>query len=202
MTLTGVANADIITYTFSSHPSATNTLTDAVTSPEGPVVGIGENPAWYGPVSGSIWVGVGQTGDPSRPGFVVMPNGTVTTYFDAFVLPDGFNVQSATLQVLADDTASGWMNGMQLFTSSDIPANNCAAQAPGCWQSTMWTGNITPLVHDGNNILQLDVVQKWGSSTGGDWEATIVGTTPEPATFAFLGAGFAFIGFVRWRRRK
>jgi PEP-CTERM motif len=199
----GTANANTI-FNFGSHPSVANTLTDVITSPSGDVIAIGNNPAWYGPLYGSVWVGVGQTGDPSRPGWVEMPNGTVTDFSDSFTLPENFVVSSATLSVLVDDTATGWVNGVKVFDPDFTLGNACSSGAPGCLSSTLWTGDVTTLVRGGKNLLQLDVLQLGGSSTGADWKLTVTGgnTAPEPASLIVFGTGIVFISFLRWRRRN
>ena len=65
---------------------------------------ITKNPAWASPLAGSSWVSTASTGNPSAPGYVVFPNGTNILFAQSFFL-DGL-VDSASLSVLADDTAN------------------------------------------------------------------------------------------------
>jgi len=61
---------------------------------------ISPNPAWAGPLAGSSWISNANTGDPSAPGFIVVPNGTAVTFTQTFNLSG--TITGANLDVLAD----------------------------------------------------------------------------------------------------
>lgn len=191
--------------TFQSHPSSTNTATDMVFSDVGPVIPIPPNPAWYTP-AGTTWVSPWQSGDPSAPGFYSPVNGTTVIFSHMFEIPLNFLVMSATLQVLADDTTSGWLNGNILFPPGSGSAPHCVANPPGCVLSTLWTGNVTTnLFHSGMNTLQLPTEQLNGQSFGANWVLEVNGEyrqpeVPEPGTVYLFAGGVLFLfGIRRWR---
>ena len=171
-------------------------------------VDITKNPAWASPLAGSSWVSTASTGNPSAPGYVVFPNGTNILFAQSFFL-DGL-VDSASLSVLADDTASVFVNGTQIFAASTGPSNiSCAGTAIGCLVSTTKTfgkADLTPYLNIGAaNTIQFRVFQIAGSSFGLDYAGQIttlsgsdqITATPEPGTLALLG--IAFGGLAVWR---
>ena len=74
------------------------------------------NAAWAGPLAGSSWVSFANTGNTSNPGFIVVPNGTAVTFSETFNLSG--TVTSANLNVLADDTTSVWINGIEIASAN------------------------------------------------------------------------------------
>ncbi len=174
-------------------------------------VNISKNPAWADPFTGSSWISTASTGNPSAPGYVVFANGTNILFTQSFLL-DG-PVQSASLSVMADDTAAVFVNGTKIFAASTGPSNiSCAGTAIGCLVSTTKTFNtadLKPYLTAGTlNTIQFQVLQIASSSFGLDYAGQIttlngpgeVTATPEPGTLAMLG--IAFGGMAVWRRRR
>ncbi len=191
------------TLVFQSHPSSSNTATDMISSDIGPVIAIQPNPAWYTP-AGTTWVSPWPSGDPSAPEFYSPVNGTNVVLTHMFQIPLNFLVTSAMLQVLADDTSSGWLNNSLLFPAGSGTSTHCVGTPPGCVESTMWTGSVaTNLFHSGTNILQLPTEQLNGQSFGANWVLEVSGTqrseVPEPGTLFMIAIGLMIAGTRRWR---
>lgn len=208
-------NASTITYIIGSHPTSENTATDQVFAsgwslhPD-PAIAIQKNFHWADPFEDTHWLSRWNTGDPSSPGFVEVPNGTTISFSHFFKLPIGFVVESATLSVMADDTTSGHFNGHDLFPANYVPGTYCAAGPPGCLLSTMWTGVINPAWFAPNTLnvfngLSFPTVQTNLAGIGADWRGVVVGhmpdvPTPEPLTFVMVGGGLIFFGIVRRKK--
>jgi hypothetical protein len=161
---------------------------------------ISRNPAWALPLAGSSWISFANTGAPSALGFIVVPNGTKVTFTEMFNLTG--NVTGASLDVLADDTASVWLNGVEL-ASGNLGGSypTCSSLPIGCLTSTMGGftfAQLQPYLLDGENTLSFDVYQEAGSSYGLDYAGTI--STPEPGTLMLLGFGLFAIA-LKTRRR-
>ncbi len=162
---------------------------------------ISPNPAWAGPLAGSSWISFANTGDPSVPGFIVVPNGTAVTFTDTFNLTG--TITGATLDVLADDTTSVWLNGMEL-ASGNLGGSypTCSSLPIGCLSSTMGVfdfAQLQPYLTDGTNTLSFVVYQEAGSSYGLDYAGTVT-TTPEPGSLLMLGTGLMAIVLTARRR--
>jgi hypothetical protein len=162
---------------------------------------ISSNPAWAAPLSGSSWISYANTGNPSTPGFIVVPNGTDVTFTQIFDLTG--TITGASLDVLADDTASVWLNGMEL-ASANLGGSypTCSSLPIGCLTGTMGIftfADLQPYLVDGENTLSFDVYQEAGSSYGLDYAGTIT-TTPEPATLMLLVLGLFGIALKARRR--
>jgi PEP-CTERM motif len=177
--------------------SAANTTNDSGSATQN-IVG---NSAWAAPIAGSSWISYGDTGDTSDPGFFAPVNGTAVTFSQTFTLNGP--VTSAWLDVLADDTTSVWINGVEI-ASADLGGSypTCASLPIGCLTGTEGifnTSQLAPYLQDGTNTISFVVYQEGGSSYGVDYAGGVT-TAPEPASLLMLGSGL--IGLIGMGRRK
>jgi hypothetical protein len=181
-----------------------STATDSNQSnSNGATVDITRNIAWAPALYGSSWVSFGLTGDASNPGFFVVPNGTKVSFFDIFNVagtPTG-----GTLSVMADDSASVFLNGVLLQGEASGTNNKyttCSDFGIGCVKPTTFNISASDLL-SGSNTLRFDVAQRMGSSYGLDYAGDVT-STPEPASMSLFGLGLVMLGgrLVRRLRRK
>jgi hypothetical protein len=165
-------------------------------------VNINKNPGWANPLAGSSWISTASTGDPGAADYTVFPNGTIIGFGQSFFV--NAPIVSASLSVLADDTAAVFVNGTQIFAAAITPGATCAADAIGCLVSTMktfGTAELQPYLNVGQvNTIRFDVYQIAGSSFGLDYAGAITTTSPEPGTFAVLGLALCGLGFLRRKK--
>ena len=186
-----VVKADTVTSINSSASETTNNSAF-------PTQNITPHPAWAGPFAGSSWVSFANTGDPSAPGFVTVPNGTLVFFSDTFNLSGPLS--AASLTVLADDTTSVWVNGTQIFAANLIgPYPTCSATPIGCLTSTegiFTLADLQPFLNVGSNTISFGVYQGGGSSYGLDYSGTFT-SVPEPSTMVLMVCalmGLALVG--------
>jgi hypothetical protein len=174
-------------------PGETNSVGDTVAIPQ--------HPGWANPYNSTSWVSYTNTGDPSAPGYTVVPNGTVVNFYDSFFLPSATDV-TGWLRVMADDSASVYLNGTLLMPEASQIGNpyaTCSNTPIGCLDSTAVVLDITPLLQQGNNNLLFAVGQRAGSSLGLNYFGE-VNQVPEPASMILIGTGLLGIA-ARARKR-
>ena len=161
--------------------------------------------AWATAPLGSGWISYANTGD--GPGSFSPPNNILepTAIFSQnFVLPDAVNTGS--INVWADDTASVFLDGVAVGPPADFTdGSHCANAAIGCTQDSFATISLTGL-SEGNHTLTFDVYQTGGSPFGLLYDGSVTSvppasqsSTPEPGTFFLLGGGLLGISALRRR---
>lgn len=198
LSLAAKINADTIPL------ASIGTATDSGQSnSSGNTIAVAPNPNWAAPLAGSSWVSFGLTGDPSTPGFFVVPNGTIVSFFDVFNISG--TPYGGTIKVMADDSASVILNGVTLVTEASMTGNTyatCSDFGIGCLVPV--TINLpTSALHAGSNTLEFDVAQHMGSSFGLDYSGYVTDTvsTPEPPSVVLLGFSLLVMAVVVARRK-
>ena len=162
---------------------------------------IAKNPAWANPLPGSNWISFENTGDPSSPGFVTVPNGTVVAFYQNFTLTAAGASVNGTVSVLADDSTSVILNGHTLVTEASFIGNGystCSDTVPNCVTADTVVLPSADLV-TGVNVLEFDTAQRAGSSFGLDYAGS-AGSAPEPSTMVLMGT--VLLGVATWGRRR
>lgn len=168
----------------------------------GDTIAIAPNAAWATALPGSSWVSFGSTGDTSAPGFFVVPNGTVISFFDVFTVAGV--ATGGTLSVMADDSAAVLLNGVSLMAEATSVGNTystCSDFGIGC-VSPVTIDLPASLLQTGVNTLEFQVAQRDGSSFGLDYSGSVADPLPvsEPGSGLQLGMGFLILAFVGYRR--
>ena len=169
------------------------------------------HPAWAPAIGASQWISFvdnysptpsGQ--DPCGAGYLIC-NGDSVSFFHTFTLTNSASY-SGLLQVMADDTADVWLNGVQLFAAvADYTGlypysySRCADVPIGCQSDTTGIMGIdASLLHDGTNTLEFTVWQKDGTGYGLDYSMAL-SNVPEPGIFGLISG---CLGALLALRRK
>lgn len=148
---------------------------------------IGTGGVWTAAMGNSSWVSLDPQAFPG--GSYIAPNGSylyVTTFMDDAAA----GASSGSLRLLADDTASVYLNGHLLLAAAAAnPAHNCTVGTPNCITPVTVLLNPEAFVM-GQNLLAFAVNQDFSSATGLDYVGSVTTTvTPEPGSLLLLGTG-------------
>lgn len=156
--------------------------------------------AWHHAIGQSEWESIRYDSlDPA------IPNGTlVHFYFNLFIPGDPL---SGHLNLLVDDSASGWLNGHLLFDNLNDPqAAHCAGSLPNCVKP--FDLQFGDYLKPGFNRLDILVSQDGGAQFGLDLyglaeyrKRPVPHPTSEPGSLSLIAAGAGLLGIGFWRRK-
>jgi PEP-CTERM motif len=174
------------------------------TNSNGNTIAIAPNSLWAPALSGTSWVSYGLTGDTQNPGFFVVPNGTVVSFYDVFNLAG--TATGGSLTVMADDSATVILNGVTLMAEAPSIGNTyatCSDFGIGCVKPTKFD-LPTSVLTTGSNMLEFQVAQRAGSSFGLDYSGFVTDpvATPEPGTGMLLALGLLGMVMFAFRRKR
>lgn len=180
------------------------------------------HPAWASAINTSQWISFINNYSPTPGGQTACTtgvtdpicNGDYVDFFATFTLTNAASY-SGLLQVMADDTAGVWLNGVSLFPAvgpytGSYPDSyaTCADVPVGCELNTEGVASIAgSMLQEGANTLEFQVWQRDGTGFGLDYSMSL-SNTPEPgfawpiaAVFcALLAFAARFPGRIAGRR--
>ena len=155
----------------------------------GHTIPIAKNVSWAPALKGSSWVSFAQTGDETKPEFVLVPAGTIVSFFDRFDVEDG--ALGGTLRVMAADTATVVLNGYALCEDGWRQATtgeNCSDAEIGYKRAATIDLPLN-LMHLGSNTLEIRVEIHKGTSFGLDYTGKVDYENPN-----YWGDGQSYFG--------
>jgi PEP-CTERM motif len=190
--------------TTASNPGVANTavtynpLISTVNSGSTATFDVSPGTVWHAALPNSSYVSFNASTSPTST--VVVPNGDYI-YNTTFTLSAADTADVATLSLLADDTASVYLNNVLVQQAAGPmgPGNTyakCSDVGPNC--TTPFTFTFTGL-QAGLNQLTFDVKQVNGGNEGLDFSGSLSpAAVPEPYSLAFFGTGlFGLVGLSR-----
>lgn len=167
---------------------------------------INVHPAWQPNLADAKWISYRP--DSGYPGGFVEPNQNDINGAPSVVFFEDFTVAGAGsgfVTVWADDTARVKLNGTTLFEANPVQDGACAAGTIACAPGE---GQLINFSFDGPGTYQLtfEVYQRGSGPMGAlytgsaTFRETGIEETPEPSTYALMGAGLLGLGLYRRRR--
>jgi hypothetical protein len=190
----------------SSNPGVANSvvlydpLASTVNSGSTATFNISPGTVWHAALPNSSYVSFNAATGPTSS--LVAPNGDYI-YTTTFTLAAADAADVATLSLLADDTASVFLNNKLVEQAAGPmgpgnPYSMCSNTGPNC--ITPLTFNFTGL-QAGLNQLTFDVKQVNGASEGLDFSGSINGPSAVPEPFSLMLFGTGMLGLVGFSRR-